>query len=176
MKKRNAAMVANKTLDSLDTFAKNLSLLMVAIMTIIVFVGVVARYVFNAPLLWVDEYTTYLMASVCLVGANYVLKENGHINVDFFLALLKPKTRAWVTAVFDVISMFCLVMILIQVTNVTISSFESHSMTITIMRTPLGLVQLMMPIGFGLLLLEFMRVTVKSFKQAIGLSRPGRPR
>ena len=159
--------IANRVLDYLATFTKVLSMAAAGLMATIVIIGVVARYVFNSPLMWVDEYVTYFMVAVSLLGANYVLKENGHITVDFITRLLRPKVQAWLRAITDIVSILVLIVVLIQVTRLTAMSIEAGTVTVTVLHTRIGFVQLMMPIGFGLLLIEFLRQTVLSFKSAI---------
>lgn len=64
-----------------------------ALMTIITFANVVARYVFGSNILWALEATVYLFAWLVLMGASYGVKKQFHIGVDVVINLLPPKLK-----------------------------------------------------------------------------------
>ena len=158
----------------LNFFSKSTEMIaraMAVVMMVIMVAGVIARYAFNSPLGFVDEYVTYLMVGLSVLAANYVLKEKGHIKVDIIVRKLPPRAQAWLLVVTDILSMFAVAIIMLQVIRMTALSFETGTISITAERTPIGPVQLMLPIGFGLLLLEFLRTTVISIKSAVSLPK-----
>lgn len=56
--------------------------LLLALMTIITFSQVVARYIFSAGFNWALELTTYLFAWLVLFGISYGIKVGAHIGID----------------------------------------------------------------------------------------------
>ena len=54
-------------------------------MTAITFANVVARYLFNANLLWAVEATVFLFAWLVLIGTAYCFGKNLHIGVDILI-------------------------------------------------------------------------------------------
>ena len=60
------------------------------LMTIITFVNVVARYVFNSNVLWAVEGTVYLFAWLVLIGASHCVAITAHLGVDAVVNLLGP--------------------------------------------------------------------------------------
>jgi C4-dicarboxylate transporter, DctQ subunit len=56
--------------------------LLLASMTLLVFMEVVMRFVFNTGLLWAEELTLLLSAWMVLLGASYGIKKGTHIGVD----------------------------------------------------------------------------------------------
>lgn len=60
------------------------------LMTIITFVNVVARYVFNSNVLWAVEGTVYLFAWLVLIGAAHCVAVTAHLGVDAAVNLLGP--------------------------------------------------------------------------------------
>lgn len=52
------------------------------LMTVITFANVVARYVFEANILWALELTVFLFAWLVLMGMSYGVKKHFHIGVD----------------------------------------------------------------------------------------------
>jgi TRAP-type transport system small permease protein len=61
------------------------------VMSISVGLGIVSRYVFNAPIIWTDELARYaLVWMTFLGGAELLIRRDGHIAVGFFRSLLSP--------------------------------------------------------------------------------------
>ncbi|MEM7527759.1 MAG: TRAP transporter small permease [Pseudomonadota bacterium] len=54
-------------------------------MTLITFANVIARYVFNANILWALEVTVFLFAWLVLLGASYCVKITAHLGVDVMI-------------------------------------------------------------------------------------------
>ncbi|CAM2805071.1 TRAP transporter small permease [Vibrio mytili] len=62
-------------------------------MTMLTFVNVVMRYVFNDNILWAVEVTVFIFAWMVLVGASYGVKKHFHIGVDVIINLFPEKRR-----------------------------------------------------------------------------------
>ena len=60
-------------------------------MTLLTFVQVVLRYVFETSLVWSLEATTYSFAWLVLVGMSYGVRTNAHIAVDLLTSRLPPR-------------------------------------------------------------------------------------
>lgn len=69
-----------------------ISLLLVA-MTLLVFVEVILRFVFNTGLLWMQEATLHISAWLVMFGVSYGVKVGSHIGVDAVVKLLQPPAR-----------------------------------------------------------------------------------
>lgn len=67
--------------------------LILAAMTLLTFLQVVLRYVFNTGLLWALEATTYMFGWLVLIGISYCVRERAHIGVDALVRLLPPAAR-----------------------------------------------------------------------------------
>ena len=170
-KLRFSLKLTERTLDFLADIGAVIARGMLVLMIGLVVVDVIARYVFNSPLGFASEFVMYLLVGVTLLAANYVLREKGHIKVDVMVNLLPPKAQAWLLVVTDAASIFVVIIMLIQCIKITVKSFAFKTISITAMGTPLGIVQLMMPIGFGLLLIEFLRTMAISVKSAVYLNQ-----
>ncbi len=69
------------------------------VMTMVAFSNVVARYVFNANILWALETTVYLFAWLVLIGAAYGVKRTFHIGIDIGVNMLPAGARKTVTLI-----------------------------------------------------------------------------
>ncbi|WP_434359607.1 TRAP transporter small permease [Parasalinivibrio latis] len=73
-----------------------IGILLVA-MTLLVFIEVVLRFVFNTGLFWAQEVTLYMSAWLVLIGASWGVREGAHIGVDAFVKKLPENTHKVVT-------------------------------------------------------------------------------
>ena len=67
--------------------------LLLGVMTLITFVNVVLRYVFNNSLIWGLEVTLILFAWLVLLGISYGFKVTAHLGVDAVINLLPLRGR-----------------------------------------------------------------------------------
>ena len=66
---------------------------MLGLMTLITFANVIARYVFNANILWQLEATVFLFAWLVLLGVSYSVKVTAHLGVDVVINMFSPPVR-----------------------------------------------------------------------------------
>ncbi|HIE07738.1 MAG TPA: TRAP transporter small permease, partial [Desulfarculaceae bacterium] len=71
--------------------------LLLAVMTILVFVEVVLRFGFGIGFMWIEEMTLHLSAWMVLFGASYGIKVGSHIGVDTFVKMLPHKLHRLVS-------------------------------------------------------------------------------
>lgn len=65
-------------------------------LVLITFIVVVMRYIFDSGSIALQESTTYLHASIFLVGMAYTLQQDAHVRVDIFYARFTSQTKAWI--------------------------------------------------------------------------------
>ena len=66
---------------------------LLGLMTVITFINVVLRYVFNTGLIWGLEAVTFLFAWLVLFGVSYAVKVTAHLGVDAVINLFSPPMR-----------------------------------------------------------------------------------
>jgi TRAP-type C4-dicarboxylate transport system permease small subunit len=153
--------------DALCKYSSAVAAVAVVVMTVLIFVGVVARYVFTCPLMFTDEYATYMLVVVVTIGASYTLRQGSHINVDIVTRMLPSRVASRIEAITNMLSVFCIVILIIETVRLVSMSFASGATVLAITYTPLWIVQLIMPIGFSLLLIEMSVTTARSINSAI---------
>lgn len=65
-------------------------------LVIVTFIVVVLRYVFDSGSIALQETTSYLHASVFLIGMAYTMQQDAHVRVDIFYSRFSEQTKAWV--------------------------------------------------------------------------------
>ena len=73
------------------TLVEKLLALLFAIIIITMFSQVVFRYIFNQSLYWSEEIVRYLFVWLVFFGGALVIREDGHIGIDFLLTKIPDK-------------------------------------------------------------------------------------
>ncbi len=128
---------------------------LLAFMTLLTFVQVVLRYVFNTGWVWSLEATTYSFAALVLFGMSYGVRTKSHIAVDLMTSRL-PKTIRHFVALLAVALclLYCGMMFYGSVIFVErLSALGNYARDIPVAKWILTLV---MPLGFLLLSFRFL--------------------
>jgi C4-dicarboxylate transporter DctQ subunit len=127
---------------------------LLAVMTLVTFTQVIARYVFNYSFVWALELVTYLFGFLIFIGMSYGVRVGSHIGVDALVKALKPKAARIVGGT---AALLCLVYALI----IFYGSWQyvAKMYEIVIMAEDLPIPQwvprLSLLVGFGLLVVRF---------------------
>jgi TRAP-type mannitol/chloroaromatic compound transport system permease small subunit len=85
-------------IDRLSEFTGRVTSWLTLLMTVIMFVIVVMRYLFDSGFIWIQESVTWMHAMVFMLGAAYALRHEEHVRVDIFYRGMSLCQRAWVDA------------------------------------------------------------------------------
>lgn len=69
--------------------------LLVAADVVILFAGVVSRYVFHRPILWSDELASILFLWMAMLGAVVALRRGEHMRMTAVVSMVSPQVRAF---------------------------------------------------------------------------------
>lgn len=83
----------------INTLEEAIIAILLASMTLLVFVEVTLRFGFNTGIMWAQEATLHLSAWMVLFGASYGIKIGSHIGVDALVKILPPKARRMITGI-----------------------------------------------------------------------------
>jgi len=79
---------------------------------VILFSGVVSRYVFNRPLTWSDELASILFLWLAMFGAVIALRRGEHMRLTTFVGMMRPAWRSWVETLSALIVIMYVLLIL----------------------------------------------------------------
>ena len=105
-------------------FAAGICLLLLMAFTVI---DVVLRYVFNAPLRSVYEFTEFMMALIVFLGIAYCGWTGGHIAVDLFAKWLDRPSLRFLPALLSFVGAALFALIAYRVTLETIATIDQFS-------------------------------------------------
>ena len=129
--------------------------LMMVAMTTLVFVNVVARYVFGYSIIWAEEISQYLMIWIAYLGAGLALREGRHVALEIVHDRLPAMSSRR-------LRMVLAGLILAFMGTVTVLGFQ-FSMFVWTQETPvlnisLGIPTLAIPIGCLLFVAHFVLI------------------
>lgn len=126
------------------------------------------RSAFNYSLGFVEEVTGYCVVMLTFFGAALALRSGSLFQVQFLFDTL-PKTAAiWVARAFVLIALVICAVLAIKTNDLMLSSFARGKFAATVLRTPLWIPQLLMPVGFtviGIFLVEQFLLTFDRFRR-----------
>ena len=136
---------------------------LLAAMTVITFMQVVARYVFNYSFVWALELTTFLFGGLIFIGISYGVRVGAHIGVDVLVKTLKPGTARIVAVI---ATLLCLVYSTIVFVGGWIYVGKIHDIGILAqdMPIPQWVPRLVLPLGYALLFFRFGQVLVRTIR------------
>lgn len=97
---------------AVDGFERSAIAVLLGLMTLVTFVNVVLRYVFNTSLIWGLEVVLILFAWLVLFGISYCVKVTAHLGVDALLNVLSPKPRRILTLIAGVLCLIYAVLLM----------------------------------------------------------------
>ena len=66
---------------------------------VILFSGVVSRYVFDSPIFWTDELANFLFLWLSMIGTVVALRGNGHTRLTTLVNWVRPGLGKWFNSV-----------------------------------------------------------------------------
>lgn len=151
-----------RQIDALSRAASVLALWLVLICALVSAGNAMTRYAFDlSSNAWL-EMQWYMFGGTVLLGAPHLLNTNGHIRVDLFYAKLNERQRTWLD-LFGLVAFllpFCYFMVLYSwpwfVESLLIGEVSANAGGL--IRWP---VKLLLPLGFGLLILQGLSEIIK---------------
>lgn len=147
----------------LEHIEEGLIAFLLAVMTIITFAQVVARYVFNYSFVWALELTMYCFGALIFLGMAYGVRVGAHIGVDAFIRLLPARAANRLAMLSTVL---CMAYAAIVLYGSWIYVSKIHMIGIMAQDLPIAqwIPRLVLPVGFILLIYRFGEVLWHLFK------------
>ena len=144
-----------KAVGAVSTALGIVSILLLLAGIVVVCHLVLVRYLFAESAIWQHEFVTYALIAATFLGSPYVLMTRGHVNVDLVPLYLPHGPRLALALLAAGLGLaFCLLLTFW-------SFFFFHEVWVsgetgaTIWAPPLWIPRLSMPVGFGLMCLQY---------------------
>lgn len=146
-----------------DHLEETLIVIALVAMTILVFLQVVLRYVFNTGILWSEEVSRYLFVWVSWLGLSLGAREDQHIKVEMVVNKLKGRPALAVKILSHLIVLAINVFIVyqgIRLMNFTLATRKKSAL----LHCTMAIFQAAVPVGCGLMIIRNIEDIVKAFK------------
>jgi TRAP-type C4-dicarboxylate transport system permease small subunit len=116
---------------------------------------VIERYILNLTTIWQIDAVTYCIVGATFISSSYVLMTRGHVNVDILPLHLGPTARYWLALITGLLGLAFCVSIFILTAAYWYEAFSERWLSNTVWRARLWIPILSMPVGIGLLILQY---------------------
>ncbi len=121
-----------------------------------------ARYAFNVSSNAWLEVQWYLFAAVFLLCAGYALKHNQHVRIDVVAGRLSPRAQAWLEVLGTLLFLLPMALLILWLSwPVFVDSWRSGEVSSNANGLVLWPARLLVPAGFGLLVLQGLAELIK---------------
>ena len=166
----NALLGVCRAIDALSQGAARIAMALVLLCALVSAANALSRYGFHlSSNAWL-ELQWYMFGAIVLLGAPHLLNTNGHIRVDLFYSKLSDRQRAWLdlSGLIVFLMPFAVFMAYISwpwfVESWSIQ--ETSANAGGLLRWP---VKLLLPLGFGLLILQAVSEVIKRVAALMGV-------
>lgn len=120
----------------------------------IVFGGVVARYIFNSPIIWVPEMSQFLFGASFMLSGAYTLQSDGHVRIDILVTRLSRRCQAVLECFTSIAFWLFSSILLYKGTQMAMKSFQNNETAGTYWDPPIYPIKIAIPLAAALILLQ----------------------
>ena len=150
-----------RAVDQLSRLCGAVAMILLLAAVLVVCQMIVVRYLLNASTIWQTEFVIYSLTAATFLGSPYVLLYRGHVAVDLVPNLAGPRIRFWLELTGGLISLaFCGVLAWagwIYLHEALVGGWRTD----TVWGPPLWIPLLPLPLGIGLLCLQYVSELIK---------------
>ena len=117
---------------------------------------VIVRYLLKWSTVWQTEYVIFSLAAATFIGAPYVLMKKGHVNVDLIPYYLNQKGKNILAIVAAILALSFLTILFYSSVELTTHAWVKNIKTPTIWTFPMWKVYIFLPIGMGIMILQYL--------------------
>lgn len=154
-------------IDKISTWSGKILSFLLLVMTAIVVFEVIMRYAFNAPTIWVNELSSYLLVAMGFLAGAWVLFNDEHVNVDIIRRRFSPRKGAIVDLVTYLFFFLFVGIMLWQGSRLTGQSIAWKEHSDSAWAPYLWPIKLTIPVGAGLILLQGLAKYIRIFRFAV---------
>jgi C4-dicarboxylate transporter, DctQ subunit len=146
-----------RTYEGLLSVMAALAMAILPVTAVAVSYEVVMRYAFNRPTVWAVDLAAFALLWITFLTSPWLVRNNGHITIEFFIALLKPTYRLTLRAITFLLAAGISTLLFWESLNATLQAFQRGVLTVGSWEVPRGFVWMIMPLGSFFLIVEFLR-------------------
>ncbi len=168
----NSGRLVTSIFDRIISLLAILSGVVVVFMMLAVVSDVAIRNLLGKTLVWVLAISEYSLLWMTFLATAWLLKKQGHVTVDLLINRLQPRAQAVLNIATSILAAVACLVAAGYTGLITLDYFLTDFHTASRPVVPLAPVYIIMPVGFSLLFIQFLR-RAYSFLQGQG-TLPGR--
>jgi TRAP-type transport system small permease protein len=145
-----------KIAGQISNSALYLSCFALLILTFLMTINVFARYLFNAPLSFADEFSIYLFLIIIFLGLEYTWIKREHIRIEFFIQHIPVRIQNYLEGVLHILWLVFCILLMAGTINLVITFYQRNVHAFTVLETALYIPALIMPIGMAVFLVRLL--------------------
>lgn len=145
--------------DKVITILMGLAAALVIFDTLAVTVDVLGRYLFRITHAQLFEIVEYTLLWMTFLGTAWLMKIDGHVRVDLVVKRLPPRQEVILKTVASVLGVMLLGFVTWYSARVTLLDLQTGFTLSGVLRPPKWPIEIIIPIGFFLLLIQSLRNT-----------------
>ncbi|WP_111412482.1 TRAP transporter small permease [Billgrantia lactosivorans] len=147
---------ALRSWDGLMAVLRGASILMLVFMALTICYDALMRHAFSAPTSWSLEINSFLLVYLAVMGAAEAQRNEAHIRIEFFADKMPLRLQALIGVITGLLGATFSFIMVWRGGIMTMQAFEYGERVSSALGTPTGIPYAMLPIGFGLLGLQFL--------------------
>ncbi len=151
-----------KIIKFLNQLEDNFCAIILAIMTVLAFINVIARYVFLASFPWVEELNRLGLVILTYVGAAVALKQHAHLGLSILTDKLPKSAQKVISVIGSLAGLFFCYIAINYGYKMVVSEYTHHVLTQG-MQWPEYLFGLWLPVGCVVLAIRFVQQIIYVF-------------
>ncbi len=147
-----------------ENLESTLCMFLLSVFTVILFIQVVMRYVFNNSLSWSEELARYLFIWLVFIGISYGAKQMKHLKIDVFLNVFPKKFRPYVIIFADVVVLVFAVIVIYSAYSI-VTQYMKMGSSSPALRIPTWFVQSSSIVGYVLTMIRQIQTIIYRIKE-----------
>jgi TRAP-type C4-dicarboxylate transport system permease small subunit len=139
--------------DILNKCIRVATIAILSVITVMVSVEVVLRYLFGASLYITEEFTRYALVWMVFLGSSYAIRENSHFRMEIFVDRFRGRTNSWFNLAAQLLLGIFLVFLIVE--GIVALSFQFEQIIPTL-NISMFWFYLALPVGGALMLLNLL--------------------
>jgi len=127
---------------------------------------VLMRYIFDKPLNWTLDVASIFLLYITLLAAAWLQKSEGHVAVDFIFNLLRSKSQIKLHIFNSIICVIAFLVMIMFGIKETITVYRMDLYADMPLEPPKWILMIVIPIGFFMLLIQYLR-RIRSLKKQL---------
>lgn len=154
----------SRIFDNVLTVTAYLSGFIIVLMMLSISYEVVMRYFFTAPTTWAIDFSGYMQYALILLGAAWVLKNNGHTKIDIVLERFQGKKRLILNLITSSICFVACALFFWKGLEATWGAYLRGDFLYRDVEIPRAPLLAFIPLSFLMLCIQFAREIYKQFR------------